>query len=775
MKFMMKIFFLIILLVISSKIYAEPLALDSSHKQPEILEDPSKSLTFQQILTDRYSDQFKPHTGKRLNFGRTLSAWWARFQVETNQDQNPWYLLLDSHIGEELDLYIIPADNRETVAKPERWANHAEPIRNYHRHAWRIQLPADTQFLVYLRVTNGGAILDLPIRVLSEDAFLQSSIHYYLIVGSLYAAMLVLALYQLLMYLSLREKGYLIFASNIVLLVLSLHRINPVLPQLDFLGKTGAYFFSLPTILAIVTGYWFIRVLLHTREYAPRIDFVFRFLMILTLACGAFIGAVPGSAVLLPNLGALLYASVFISSLYLFLKGHKIALYIAIAYGTSIVFLITTNWWVNTFNPREWETRNDLMVSASNLLVIFILAWAQAERVRMLRENARQHEIQHKAKDELLATMSHELRTPIHAISGLTGLLKLTPLNEKQQDYIDRLAMASQHQSQLVNNLLDLAKFNNQKIHLEQKPFRLDVSLHAINALMEPLAKQKNLSYHYRAESDIAQPVMGDRIRLTQVLLNLLTNAIKYTQYGQVELIITAQKTSTTHCRLQFHIQDTGMGIPKDQQHKLFEPFNQLGNRNDGAGLGLAICKKLVDAMQGTIEVYSQIDKGSCFSVTLPMPFAQNPELQTYSNTPGKEEHLPAGLRILFVDDSEINCFIGAEVLMNMGAEYVTAHGGEVAILALQQQDFDLVMTDISMPDIDGLQLTQWIRRHSRNTHIPVIALTAHATDTIKQAAFRSGINALLTKPFTPADIFQVIQETLAADREIEQAVKPAE
>ena len=611
MNFMKKNFLLIILLAISGKIYTDPFTPGASPMQAEVMEDPSRNLTFQQILTGQYSDQFKTHTGKRLNFGRTQSAWWVRFRVDTNQDQNPWYLLLDSHIGEELDLYIIPTDNRDTTVEAERWARYAGRIENYHRHAWRIQLPADTPFLVYLRVTNGGAILDLPIRILTEDEFLQSSINYYLIVGSLYAAMLVLAMYQLLMYLSLREKGYLIFAASIVLLILSLHRINPILPQLGFLGKTDAYFFSLPTILAIFTSYWFIRILLNTREYAPRIDFLFKLLMTLTLICGLFIGAIPKSTVLLPNLGALLYASVFISSLYLFLKGHKIALYIAIAYGTSIAFLITTNWWVNTFNPSEWETHNDLLVSASNLLVVFILAWAQAERVRMLRENAKQHEIQHKAKDELLATMSHELRTPIHAISGLTGLLKLTPLNEKQQDYIDRLTLASQHQSQLVNNLLDLAKFNNQKIHLEHKPFRLDVALHAINALMEPLAKQKSLSYHYRAESDIAQPLMGDRIRLTQILLNLLTNAIKYTQYGQVELIVTAQKTSATHYRLQFQIKDTGSGIPQDQRHKLFESFTQLENSNNGAGLGLAICKKLVDAMQGTIEIDSQIDKGS--------------------------------------------------------------------------------------------------------------------------------------------------------------------
>lgn len=365
--------------------------------------------------------------------------------------------------------------------------------------------------------------------------------------------------------------------------------------------------------------------------------------------------------------------------------------------------------------------------------------------------------------------MSHELRTPLHAITGFSSLLRLTPLNSQQTDYINHLHAAAQHQQQLIGNALDIARINNQSLTLESRPFRLDLALREINNLIASQTRQHNLEYRSPPLDRLKITLLGDRTRLTQVLLNLLTNAVKYTPEGQIELNVAITPTSTSHCQIAFAVKDTGIGIAKDDQQHLFEAFTQIAGK-DGVGLGLAISQQLVTAMGGKLQLDSAPQQGSRFFFTLPFSIATT-ETAAPAEVAADIRLLPAGLRILLVDDSHINLFIGQEMLKNMGAETITASGGEQAILLLQQQMFDLVLIDISMPDIDGLEVTRWLRRYALSPNVAVIALSAYSLHNASEAA--ADINAFLSKPFEYDTLYHAIMQTLAKTAHTSPPDKP--
>jgi CheY-like chemotaxis protein len=291
----------------------------------------------------------------------------------------------------------------------------------------------------------------------------------------------------------------------------------------------------------------------------------------------------------------------------------------------------------------------------------------------------------------------------------------------------------------------------------------LDIAIGSVVELMQQAAKQKGLklSLHWQGDSGSVS-VLGDRLSLAQILMNLLGNAVKYTNYGSITLTVTCSRIADNRYEICFEVADTGIGIPADKLDLLFEPFVQIGEQaglsQGGVGLGLAISKHLVVAMGSVLEVNSEVDEGSCFFFTVIFEAASTvceSEVQEVVNY-----QLPPGLRVLLVDDSELNRFVGTEMLSNMGVNDIAlAADGESAILQLQQRDFDVVLLDISMPGMDGFAVTRWLRQHGRNPSIPVIALSAHVLQSVKQEGKRAGMNAFLSKPFEYHQLAEIVTQ----------------
>ncbi|HHC74950.1 MAG TPA: response regulator, partial [Thiothrix sp.] len=408
------------------------------------------------------------------------------------------------------------------------------------------------------------------------------------------------------------------------------------------------------------------------------------------------------------------------------------------------------------------------------LLALLLLSLTQAEQVRIKSENAERIAATTRAKDEFLTTMSHELRTPMNAVVNAGRLLQRTNLNKAQANYVARLNVSSQHMLILINDILDLARLDSHLLQLESIPFHLanDVLIPA-EQLLQAQAEKKQLSLLLDDQSQLTdQPILGDPTRLRQILINLLNNALKFTEQGEVQLSIQQQTMThssidphTNHCRLTFSVRDTGIGMSAEQQTQLFKPFSQadssISRQYGGSGLGLAICQKLVQNMGGVLALESRLHQGSCFFFTLDFPLAEtvpqviapqqpsstsktlNPVTQmvdseaTIQHTQALEQAVvhpplapPIALGeslILLVDDDEMNRFFGRELLASLGVQIELADSGEQALAKLRSQAFDLVFMDVSMPKMDGYETTQRIRRDLQQTQLPIIALTAHA------------------------------------------------
>lgn len=462
----------------------------------------------------------------------------------------------------------------------------------------------------------------------------------------------------------------------------------------------------------------------------------------------AIIGAL--GLILIP-VAAIIFVTLYLQE-YKFLNSMLLAVIIFL--GSTIPSLLMGAGIIDIYGPL-------VDFNASGLLIALVLmSLTQAEQVRNKSKQAERILAKNQAKDEFLTTMSHELRTPMHAVVGAGNLLTMTNLQGEQRELVSRLNHSSNHMLSLINDILDLARAESHLVTLEIQPFKLNDVLDSLDKLLCESTKTRGLSLTLKNNFiPYRQTLLGDVTRLKQVLLNLLNNAIKFTEEGHVRLTITPQRLETSQARLLFEVSDTGIGIPKDKQKDLFQPFTQAesstSRRYGGSGLGLAISHKLVKMMGGELAVESMPDKGSRFYFTIDMPLrdvaAEVQGIHTKPLLPDTDQL--NGFRVMLVDDDEMNRFFGEKLLKACGVSVVVSDSGERALEYLQQQSFDLMFLDVSMPGMNGYQTVQEVRRHKRFVDLTVVALTAHAIDGERERCLAAGMDDFITKPFELSDL----------------------
>lgn len=362
-----------------------------------------------------------------------------------------------------------------------------------------------------------------------------------------------------------------------------------------------------------------------------------------------------------------------------------------------------------------------------------------------------------KAKSEFLAMMSHELRTPLNAILGFTKRLLGTTLTEQQQQYLLRVSSSSQILFGIIRDILDFTKIEAGKFHLEEQDFSLSEPLKNIEVFFAEPAQQKNLTFAISCDENVPTHLIGDSLRLTQVLMNLVSNAIKFTEKGEVRVRVSVEHADDHQVALVFHVRDTGIGIASDQAERLFTAFSQADSshsrRYGGAGLGLAIAKQLAELMQGSLTYQSKINVGSEFCLHVSFKRSQQ-HLLTQNET---SERLPscAGFKVLLVDDIEVNRELAQEILRELHVDVITAKNGAEAVAAAICLPIDIVLMDVQMPVMDGLAATQQIRALGMN--LPIIAMTANAMPGDKEKCLAAGMNDYMAKPIS----LELLQTTL--------------
>lgn len=384
------------------------------------------------------------------------------------------------------------------------------------------------------------------------------------------------------------------------------------------------------------------------------------------------------------------------------------------------------------------------------------------EAERRLQQANREAEHAVRAKSEFLATMSHEIRTPLNGALTMLKVLERTELTPKQREYVEAISLSGESLLMILNDVLDLSKIEAGMLQLESVDFDVHSLCNEIVALMMPLAERSRIALHIKIDKDVPRLVQGDAIRIRQVLFNLLGNAIKFTEFGAVTLEVNLTRSEGACVELKFSVHDTGIGIETELQQKLFAPFAQvdssIARRYGGTGLGLAICRRLVDAMGGEINLVSTVGKGSTFWFTMILLQAEAESLA--SNGVAKEPSLilSNGLRVLLVEDNDINRRAASALLIMAGCRVEVAHDGLDALALLETNEFDVVLMDIHMPGIDGMETTRRLRRVAGPMQrVPVIALTADITQDNLQTCLAVGMDAVLTKPINITQLGEVL------------------
>ena len=374
------------------------------------------------------------------------------------------------------------------------------------------------------------------------------------------------------------------------------------------------------------------------------------------------------------------------------------------------------------------------------------------------------------AKREFLFNMSHDIRTPMNAIIGFTALAQ-THIDDRGQveDYLKKISVSSQHLLSLINDVLDMSRIESGKVTLEAKPVHLPELVHELRDIVQAVVSEKDLSLTLDTVGVENEDVVADPLRLEQILINVLANAVKFTpDGGQISLWIVQKDTAPAgYADFEFHIKDNGIGMSEEFQKHIFEQFarerTSTVSKIQGTGLGMAITKSLVDMMGGGITVKSEQGKGSEFTISLRFPIG---EAKTEQTPPAAKASAFTGKKLLVVEDNELNLEIASTLLKEAGFEVDTAENGKVAVEKVEAASadrYDLILMDIQMPEMDGYEATRRIRAlpDTKKAALPIVAMTANAFEDDRKNALRAGMNGHIAKPLDIQKLFQVLSELL--------------
>ncbi|GAB3930379.1 PAS domain-containing hybrid sensor histidine kinase/response regulator [Mucilaginibacter myungsuensis] len=366
-----------------------------------------------------------------------------------------------------------------------------------------------------------------------------------------------------------------------------------------------------------------------------------------------------------------------------------------------------------------------------------------------------------KAKSQFLSVMSHEIRTPMNAVIGFTNLLLKDPRDD-QQEYLNVLKFSAENLMVIINDILDVSKIEAGKIEFEQEDLDLKELIHNIHAAQLPAAINKGISLMTDVDPRIPVLIKGDKVRLGQILNNLVNNAVKFTREGSVTLSCKQLSRDGQQAIVYFEVRDTGIGVPVDKREYIFDIFAQASASTTrhfgGTGLGLAISQRLVNMMGGNILLDSEVGKGSVFYFDLVLTVAEQPEVPISVILPARQNTSLEGLKVLLVEDNQINVLVARKFLERWKVICDCAVNGLIALEKVQQKDYDLVLMDLQMPVMDGYQATTAIRAlGGKYKTLPILALTASALLDKREEVMAKGLTDFVSKPFKPEELYDKI------------------
>lgn len=754
---------------------------DSTKKQNmypsiEIIKDRKMKLTIDDIITDEFSNEFIPIDLIKQKKGFFQTANWLRFEVNNQSKQNDWLLEFSFALINDLQVYVKENERVKLLYKAgsDLPFNQREIDHRYFVTNLNIE-PGESKTFYALAVGSGD--LHPPITIWDKDTYIEKTQREFILLGLFYGIIVVMILYNLFLYFSLRIKSYLYYVIAISFTLLGKVSINGIGFQYLWPNSPTWNLVSTPVwvSLACIFILIFSRNFLDTDHFIPSSK---RFIYILIPLNGFVI-----ISLLLSRYVALYLMVIAAFSTFLFVlavaiiclkRGARqarfyIAGWLIFLTGVSVTILERT-----VILPFTIITEYAGQITLT--IEVVLLSLALADKIKIMRQEKELAEkkaqenqelaIQNlkkadELKDEFLAITSHELRTPLYGMIGIAESLRDGIAGKVTNNMYRQLSMimtSGQRLTHLVNEILDFSKLKYESLKLHLKPIYINSIIEIVLAISKPLLKEKPIELINQV-NDSLPPVLADENRLQQILYNLLDNAIKYTDEGKIVISATLDNESEN---LRIDVSDTGKGISQDQLKFIFQPFQQgktsLSREVNGIGIGLNITKNLVDLHNGKMDVSSKVGKGSTFSVTLPVHDKVNHEEEiavTVENHVTEEldslqypqQIEKAKYKILVVDDEIIN----VQVLMNhlslKGYDVLTALQGEDVFEILTENNIDLLILDIMMPEMSGYEVCQKLRQNYSLMELPILMLTAKNQLRDKMLAFEAGANDYLVKP----------------------------
>lgn len=739
----------------------------------------AEKMNFEEFLKAEPRLVFSPLANPNTNLGFTDHQFWVKFSIK-NPDKKPYHLFLETGrpITDLVELYQVNADGTMVVLRSGDLVPFSRHPFQHRKIIFPVELEAGGAYNFYIKYESDGEVINLPLNVFDAEAMVEQSYVDQLIFGAFYGVLLLAGVIYLFFYFGIREKSFLLYSAyvlSIILLHLSLdgYFFQYFTPDGGWFSQQAVLIFA--TLSAMAFGRYG-QIYLDVKSYSPGLHKSFNGLMLTLIALLFFVVAVPaGQKFYYPavNLLGILILFHVISALVIgYIRGKKPDIFFSL--GIACFFLGFTVFILNNFSVLPNNFITEFSSKLGTGLEVMFLSLSMSNRIRLLKSEKekmqaialQQSEESNQIKSFFLSNISHELRTPLNAIIGLSKTIKDSIPDKAIKGDLEVIEYSSLGLLTAIDDILDYSKIENKELKLEYKPFDLHKVMKEVRSMTEKQVGDKGLKFVYEEIMQMPQFVIGDRTRTRQILLNVLSNAIKFTQEGQVKLGIKTESMGENRSKIVFTIADTGIGIQAEKLDRVFESFiqEQIDDKRKfgGFGLGLCIVKALVDQYGGKLNLESTPGVGTAVSISLEF---DQPESKQATEVLKPLDFDLEKKHLLIVEDNPVNQLVMKSILKKWkNTSFDVAFNGLEALEKLKSGKFDLILMDLQMPEMDGYEATEAIRNGSCGTtfqSIPIIAVTADATEKAKSRVYEVGMDDYTTKPVDAELLYSKVKNAL--------------